>query len=335
MKVLKKIIVIFLLAFLFTACDKNNKKNYVIHVGCIWSETHPMVAAAKNVFKTTVEKETNGRVLVNIKDSTTIGLEEDALWDNVRKGKIEAAILGSSMNNEWQPILVLNWPFLYRDLQHARNVWTSSSFTNDMNKQFHENFSDAYVLAWGPNSARTFTSNKKLTNVDDFAGQTFRVPDNPIHIGIVESLGAVAEKIKIDNLYESLKEKIVDGQENGMVTVISEHLDDVQKYLLETDHIISTLEIIINADFFDDLPYNYQTIVSDAAKESALAAWNNYIESIDKDREYLKSKGLTITICATDDLALFNSKVEKFTDELMLDNLSWAPALLGKIRAIQ
>lgn len=67
--------------------------------------------------------------------------------------------------------------------------------------------------------------------MDDFAGQKFRMPNNPIHIGIVEDLGASAQVISLGELFTALETGTVDGQDNGMVTVVAQSFQEVQKYL--------------------------------------------------------------------------------------------------------
>jgi TRAP-type C4-dicarboxylate transport system substrate-binding protein len=77
------------------------------------------------------------------------------------------------------------------------------------------------MLGWRLDSMRTFTSNKKLTSVDDFKGHKFRMPGNPIHLGIAKNLGASAQVIPLTELFPALETGVVDGQDNGMVTVLN------------------------------------------------------------------------------------------------------------------
>jgi TRAP-type C4-dicarboxylate transport system substrate-binding protein len=126
----------------------------------------------------------------------------------------------------------------------------------------------------------------------------------------------------------------VDGQDNGMVTVISESFYKVQKYLYETNHIIATLEILISAPVYDGLSPANQKIVSDAAKKTAITAWDNYIASVDKDRDFLKAEGVTITPLSAPDQATIIEKIKPLTDKLYADN-PWAKPLTDKIKAVQ
>lgn len=313
----------------FAGGSSEKGSSYTIKVGDNWGATHPMGRAINDVFKTQVEAQTNGAVKVDIYSDGTLGSEGD-LWNGVRNGTIEMAIIGTPFNQEWSKSLISDWPFLYRDLSHAKKVWTGE-IADEMNAEFHEKFPTTYMLAWGPNSARTFSSNKKLTSVADFVGQKFRMPSNPIHIGIAQNLGASAQVIPLNELFSALETGVVDGQDNGMVTILSQSFDQVQKYVYETNHIIATLEIIISAPFFDSLPAEYQEIVASAAKATVEKAWSDYIASVDVDRQTLKDRGVVVTTCTKEDQALIIQKIQPLLDTLYAQN-PWAEELTTKIK---
>jgi tripartite ATP-independent transporter DctP family solute receptor len=303
-----------------------------IKVGDNWGASHPMAAALDSVFKTQVEKGSNGAITVDVYHSGTLGNEAD-LWNGVRNGTIELAVVGTPMNQEYPTMMISDWPFLYRDLNHAKKVWTGP-VADEINAGFHQKFPAVHLLAWGPNSARTFTSNKKLTSVGDFKGQKFRMPSNPIHVGIAQNLGASAQVIPLGELFSALETGVVDGQDNGMVTVISESLNEVQKFLYETNHIIATLEIVINAPFFDKLSAEHQKLIREAAKATTAKAWDSYIASVDKDRQFLKDHGVTVTPCSVEDQQKIIEMIKPLTDKLYAEQ-AWAKPLTDKIKAVQ
>jgi tripartite ATP-independent transporter DctP family solute receptor len=291
-----------------------------------------MAAALDTVFKPQIEQASGGALAVDIYHSGTLGNEGD-LWNGVRNGTIEIAIVGTPMNQEYPTMMISDWPFLYRDLNHAKKVWTGP-LAEEINAEFHQKFPTVYMLAWGPNSARTFTSNKKLTSVDDFRGQKFRMPGNPIHVGIAENLGASAQVIPLGELFSALETGVVDGQDNGMVTVISEAFYEVQKYLYETNHIIATLEIVVSASFYDNLTAAQKKIVSDAAKATAVKAWDDYIKSVDSDRKFLQDKGVTVTPTSAADQQQIIQLIQPLTDRLFAEH-AWAKPLTDRIKAVQ
>ena len=317
--------------FAATGCAKKAGK-ITIKVGDTWSATHPIAQSIEKVFKPQIEQKTGGAVSVEVYHSGTLG-NEQTLWDSVRNGSVEGVVVGSVMNSEYKPMLISDWPVLYRDLNHAKNVWTGG-FAGDFIKDFEAKFPATRMLAVGPNSARTFTSNKQLTSVDDFKSQKFRMPQNPIHTCFVTDLGGSAQVIPLNELFNALQTGVVDGQDNGMVTVLSEKLNEVQKYLYETNHIVATMEIIANAPFFDKLPAETQTIIRDAAKEAAVFAWDTYIKSVDIDRKTLTDGGMIITPCTPEDQQRIIEAIQPTLTKLYAEN-DWAQALTDKVRTVR
>ena len=304
-----------------------------LKIGDNWGASHPMAAALDNVFKTQIEEKTNGAVKVEVYHDGLLG-DEAALWQGVRDGSVQFTVVGTPMNQEFPMMLISDWPFLYRDLEHAKSVWTGE-VADEVSTAFNEKFPEVEMLSWGPNSARTFTSSKPLTCVDDFAGQKFRMPNNPLHIGIVEDLGASAQVISLGELFTALETGTVDGQDNGMVTVIDQSFQEVQSYLYETNHIIATLEIIANKDAMDQLTEEQQQIVRDAAKAAAEQAWDDYIASVDEDRATIEKAGVTVTQMTDDERTKMIEKIQPTVNTLLEENSDWAPALIEKIEAVQ
>lgn len=300
-------------------------------IGSNWAATHPMAQVIDEVFKPAVEENSGGSLEVEVFHSGTLGNEAD-LWDGARNGTIEMAIVGTPMNQEFPKMLISDWPFLYRDLDHATAVWTGD-IADEVSADFHEKFPETYILGWGPNSARTFSSNKPLTSVAEFEGQQFRMPSNPIHVGLAENLGASAQVIPLGELFTALETGVVDGQDNGMVTIISEGFYEVQDYVYETNHIIATLELVTNADFLDGLTEEEQQIIREAAKEASAEAWARYGDSLEADRAFLEENGVTVTQPTEADRELMIEEVQPLMDQLYAEN-DWAEELTQKISEV-
>lgn len=344
-KKLSILLTILMIAAAFTACGgggsgddtsssggDTEEKTFKLKIGDLWGSTHPVAAAVDNVFKKQVEEKSGGTITVDVYHDGLLG-DELALWQSVRDGSVDLVVVGSCMNQEFPMMLISDWPFLYRDLEHAKKVWTGP-IADEVSAQFHEKFPEVELLGWAPNSARTFTSNKPLTKVEDFVGQKFRMPNNPIHVGITENLGASATVIPLGELFTALETGVVDGQDNGMVTVIAQNFHEVQKYLYETNHIIATLEIIANADLLSEMSENQRQIIREAGKAAAEQAWSDYIASVDKDRKTLQDAGMTVTECTAEDKAKIIEKIQPTIDKLLAEN-DWAAELTEKIKAVQ
>ncbi|MCL1992174.1 MAG: TRAP transporter substrate-binding protein [Spirochaetes bacterium] len=318
-------------ALAFTSCGRDTGVT-VIRVADIWSSSHPMARGVSEIFAPMIEAQTDGAIRVEVFHYGQLG-NEQSLWDSVRSGAIDAVVVGTVMNSEYTPMLIADWPFLYRDLYHAKNVWTGS-FAEQFKGDFNAFFPEVVMLSVGPNSARTFTSNLPLTSFADFQGQRIRMPANPIHTGIATDLGASAQIIPLSELFTALQTGVVDGQDNGMVTVLSERFNEVQAYLFETNHIVATMHIIMNSGALSRLNPEYQEIIRNAANAAAAFAWDEYILSGDINRQTLRDAGVIVTVPTPEDQQLLVNAVQPTIERLYAEN-AWARELTERVRNVQ
>ncbi|MCL2379975.1 MAG: TRAP transporter substrate-binding protein [Treponema sp.] len=320
-------ILVVLIASFITSCARDDR--IIMRVGDVWSASHPNSYSIINVFKPMIEEGTNGAIYVEIYGAGALGSEQ-TLWDSVRSGALEVGILGTLISSEYRPMVIAEWPFLYRDVEHAKSVWTGSfaeEFMSDFNSAFSTQMN---LLAVGPNSARTFTSNVPLRSIHDFSGQRFRVPATQVHVGIVNDLGASSHIIPLTDLFSSMQTGVVDGQDNGMVTVLSERFHEVQRYLLETNHLVAIMTTVINAPFLNSLRPEYQQVVRDAARAAAVSAWEAYIVSLDNDRQTLRNLGVTVTQVSDSERLQFIEAIQPTLSHLHAEN-PWAQEVLTRI----
>ena len=88
------------------------------------------------------------------------------------------------------------------------------------------------------------------------------------------------------------------------------------------------------AYFIDNLSDEHQQIVREAGKATAVAAWEDYKDSIDADREFLRSAGVTVTPMTDEDRAKMIEKTTPLVNKLLADN-DWAPELAAKIADVK
>lgn len=119
-----------------------------LKIGDNWGATHPMAAALDTVFKTQIEEQTGGAVKVEVYHDGLLG-DEAALWQGVRDGSVDFTVVGTPMNQEFPMMLISDWPFLYRDLEHAMNVWTGD-VADEVSAAFNEKFPEVEMLSWAP-----------------------------------------------------------------------------------------------------------------------------------------------------------------------------------------
>jgi TRAP-type C4-dicarboxylate transport system substrate-binding protein len=118
-----------------------------------------------------------------------------------------------------------------------------------------------------------------IRTVDDLAGVRMRVPDTELIRDTFKALGAVPVTVNINELYDALKTRRVDGQENPLVVTEVNKLYEVTRYLSITNHIWSGFNLLANLKFWNSLPQNVQAIV-DRNVRKYVAAQRAYTDTL-------------------------------------------------------
>jgi TRAP-type C4-dicarboxylate transport system substrate-binding protein len=128
----------------------------------------------------------------------------------------------------------------------------------------------------------------------------------------------------------SLKQNVVDGQENPLPTIKAGKFDEVQKYLVLTGHIITPRLVVVNEAFWQGLSPADRTLIGDAIKAGIV--WHD--DELQKQMKALvdqfRQAGVQVI---TPDVNLFRAPVVAKVPKLF--EAKWGAGMYEKIQAIQ
>ncbi|TCP96577.1 tripartite ATP-independent transporter DctP family solute receptor [Cricetibacter osteomyelitidis] len=316
--------------FSVAACNDSgdSAEKKVVKVSSVVAATHPSTVALKEVFKPMIEEKTQGRFQIDVYDSGQLGDEKQS-FDYTRQGIIDLSVLGTVMWSEVPKMSVPDFPFLFKDVPHARKI-----YQGEIGKEIADSFESTQpikFLAWMPNGARVFSSSKALTNPDQFKGQKMRMPNNPIHVKVAELLGANVAIMSLGEVFSALEQGVVDGQDNPLSTFVQQGFYSVNKNIYETNHMISSLELLANSKFWEKLSDEDKAIFLEAAKTTSDKSWDLYQASIDADKKFVTEKGGSVVTPSDADKTVLVEKMQPLYDDLY-KKYDWAKDLVERIR---
>ncbi|CAM4184534.1 TRAP transporter substrate-binding protein [Palleronia rufa] len=142
---------------------------------------------------------------------------------------------------------------------------------------------------------RSFTNSRgPLDSVEAFEGLRMRSADNPIQITAWRSIGAVPVPLAWGEIYSSLQQNLIDGQESALSSMVVERFFEVQDFVSLTGHIYWPELWLADLAWFEGLDEGQQSLVTEVAAETValqrdLAATAN-AETLDR----LAEEGLAI-----------------------------------------
>jgi len=224
-------------------------------------------ALAAEEFKEVAEKLSNGKLTVQIYGEGQLGDQRQTIEEIIVTGEIDVTMALEPLSYWFSGINVYQLLYLFRDVDHL------VAFEEGLvGKEFKEKLLEETglrVLTYFQRTPRQLTSNRPINSLEDLKGLKIRVTESKTAIEGWKSLGASPVPMSFTELFTSLKQGVIDAQENPVYDGIYAYkFYEVQDYLSFTDHAISSVYVIISEKKYKSLPEVYQKILVQAANEA-------------------------------------------------------------------
>ena len=216
------------------------------------------------VFKSIVESNSNGKIAVELYPGNALG-DTKATMEMAMSGGIEMVTTTGTISSIMPETQVIFLPYVFKSDEIAWDFFDTSDLWKEMTAELQE-LSGLKMLSVGQNGTRHFTNNvRPIHTPADMKGLKFRVMQSPIYVKMVEAMGASATPLASGEIYTACQTGVVDGQENPIWNIAANKWNEVQKYITLDGHTWSENFVLINNDFWNSLPENYQHIITIAA----------------------------------------------------------------------
>ena len=200
----------------------------------------------------------------------------------IQQGTCDVSPIVTSSLVDFCPELgVFDLPFLFTDYDDAK-----TAINGEIGDYFKEQLAaqGMHVGSWMTMGFRETTSSKPIESVADFKGLKIRTQSNEVHQAIFNTLGAAATVISFSELYTAMEQGTVDAEENPYVNIYSNAYYEVQKYLVETNHVFQFASLLVSQSKYDSLTDEQKAWVDEAAEYAADVEW----EATQTDNETAK-----------------------------------------------
>ena len=208
---------------------------------------------------------------------------------------------------------LFDMPNLFKDVDQMRALLTSDYAKKTINEYCEPK--GIHMIGFSDAGFRQLTTtSKKINSLDDIVGMKIRVMTNPYHIMYWNALGASATPIEFSELFMSLQQNTIDGEENPYMNIVGNNLHEVQKYIIETNHIGHIITFFMNNDLYQSLPANTKRLVDECAEEAVKYAAVVASESIALDKAACIKAGCEILTISEADYAKLKEKAKVVYD---------------------
>ncbi|QDQ88957.1 TRAP transporter substrate-binding protein [Alcaligenaceae bacterium SJ-26] len=264
-----------------------------LKIANFFPDSHPVNIALREVFKPAVETGSAGELKVRIYTNGTLGGDE-RLYNAVRGGTLDIAVIGNIMENEVDYVGIVQQPFLFTNYDHAANV-----LRGDIGTSLVADFRDKLgleFLGWGVQGFRVIASNKPIQQMSDFKGLRLRFPGIENMVAIGQALGANVTPLPINEVFGALEQKVVDGVENPYPNLYAAKWHELTHHVLESNHVFTPNLYVANGKIWDRLTPEQQKIVRDAIQASTAREWELLVTQESEIKDKLQAENVEIIV---------------------------------------
>lgn len=273
----KLLLVLIALTLVLAACgrpssDGGTKSNgdkadesYTIRISYLVPEEQSSHIAAETL-KEKLESESDGRLKVELYPNGQLYASDREAIEAVQLGNIEMTIPAvaplASFNEKF---MVFDLPFLFNSNEAAYKALDGDlgqSLLDDLENN------DLKGLVFGENGFRHMSNNDgPIESPEDLDGLKLRTLENPLHTDTFKAFGANASPFAFGELYTALQQKTYDAMECPISLYYTNKFYEVQDYLTLTGHVYAATILLMNNDFYNELPEDLQSLVMEASEE--------------------------------------------------------------------
>jgi len=214
-----------------------------------------------------LEERTDGRYTVVLYPNSQLGTDND-IAEAVQIGSVDIVNFTTSTTANYSPIYYcFDVPFAFPDHDYYDAI-VRGDLKEDLVAAIENDMSNVKYLDLWERGYRVLTSDIEINKPEDMAGFRMRILENALHQGYWSMVGADPATLSFSDVYVALQQNAMQGQDNPPATIYDQNFHEVQNYLVMTNHIMNTASIIMNADSFNAMNAEDQTILMECISEA-------------------------------------------------------------------
>lgn len=262
-KTIPVLITFLLLVLISTGCGSNDEEQRYSWPLATASPEDTVTQIFAEKFAEETYRLSEGKMKIQVYPNSTLGGDRDLL-ETCADGDIPFIVQNTAPQVSFMSDLaVFDLPCVFDSLDDCRKKIDDP--------KFHTLISDVYtnggyhLLGMADQGFRVMSTNKPITTIDDFKGLKIRTMENSYHLAFWNALGANPTPMSFSEVYIGLQQHTIDAQENPYEVIVSNRLYEQQDYVVETNHLPHLISLIVNDEFFQNLPKEDQDIMTEAA----------------------------------------------------------------------
>ncbi|WP_069998535.1 TRAP transporter substrate-binding protein [Cellulosilyticum sp. I15G10I2] len=296
------------------APSKPTGDKIVIKAATGLTATHP-AAIGLYEFEKLVEEKYPDRFDVQVYTDAQLGDDVSATQD-VAMGNLELVVTSASPLVGMCPALkVFDLPFIVPNEAAADAI-----YDGEIGKKLADDLlpNGLRLLTYYENGFRNITNSKRdVRTPGDLSGLKIRTMENDIHLATFKALGAVPTPMAFSEVFTSLEQGAIDGQENPVSTIYLSKFYEVNPHVTLTGHVYGPHIVLMSEQFYQNLSAEEQAFIMEAAHQSALVNRSENRQMCTDYIQNLKDEGATVVELTAEEKQAFVDAVQPVYKEFV------------------
>ena len=192
-----------------------------------------------------------------------LGNERDMI-EGLQLGTLDLAVINTPLLAGFDPrFLIFDMPFMFNDWAHVSKV-IASPIGADLLKSLEAKQIKAFNFSTA-GFRHVLNYKRPVKTPEDLAGLKIRTLDNPVHVAIMNAMGANATPMQYSEVATALRQHTVDGLDFPAPAAVTEKFYETNKYLSLTGHVFTGVIYLMSLKRFGSLSPDQQKMMADAA----------------------------------------------------------------------
>lgn len=192
-------------------------------------------------------------------------------------------------------LFALSTPFMFEDMEHVlRFMDTDPEFVDEWFAKLEDK--NLKVISYWPRAPRQLLNSKRpVEEPADIKGLKFRVPAMDLFITTFEAMGAKPVPMPSGEIYTAMQLGTVSGEDNALQTLYATKTYEQGKYVNVWNYMGDGVLVVVNKDWFDGLPADFQDDLLEVAGESTDVVLERVKAREDIAKEEMGKDGIEFT----------------------------------------
>lgn len=281
---------------------------------------------------------TNGALKVKVYPYGQLGGERD-ITEGLQLGTVDLQATSIGVTGTFIPALrILNLPFLFKGPKHWMKVMDSNvgQLILEKCREQGEKVGLKVLAIAAPDFRLPMNNVRPIKTLEDFKGLKIRTMEVPLHVKAYQYLGANPTPLPFGELYTALQTGVVDGCENGPLTLYGMKFYEVQKYLTLLPVVSNAGILLMSKKTWENLPEDQRLAIT-----KSISTWRKKMreDALEKGGWAIKKmQEAGLKVNGVENLEPFVEATQPVYDwlysDLPSDTASWAKEIVEKIRKV-